>query len=606
MKTVRLFMPDVVSLASAYAEQVAEPADIELVIPESFDGMEYAAVVELRDQAIEAFDAQSADGASTETLSALIEGIEALAAEITTRDEALAAEAEAKAALAAKVDALRAKTDDDSQAPADEDDSEDDGDADDAGDDEDSDESAAHTETLAAKPTRKEVRVSLGKQSKAALASKAKAKPSVRDVVKIAGESLGYSVGSGVDFGELALAVDQNMRGYNGGAYGAAHKANRHISETHNIATIHKPFAADLMIENDARDHVDRVMALAVDEKRLPQGSLVASGGWCAPSEVVYDLLEIETREGMISLPEVGIRRGGLMFTRGPSFADLYSTFPGFAFTEEEAIEGKYEPGANGNVVGPKPCVSIECPEFEEVRLDVAGLCIQAGLLQSRGYPEVIARTLRGALVAHDHHMNARKIAKLAADSTAVEMGETIGAAAPLLNAIELQVAHYRSTHRLRFNQTLEAVFPFWVRGAIRADLALREGLDVMAVSDAQILGWFSQRGVSAQFVYDWQNINSTAAGDFTAWPEEITFLLYLAGTFVLGSQDVITLGTMYDSTLLANNDYSALFTEEGWLIAKRGFDSRAVTVPLCPSGAVAAAVATECGGAPVDAGLGG
>jgi hypothetical protein len=45
---------------------------------------------------------------------------------------------------------------------------------------------------------------------------------------------------------------------------------------------------------------------------------------------------------------------------------------------------------------------------------------------------------------------------------------------------------------------------------------------------------------------------------------------------------DVISLDAIFDSALLYQNDFTALFTEEGWLLAKRGHDSREVTVPIC------------------------
>src|SRR5699024_11631191 len=117
---------------------------------------------------------------------------------------------------------------------------------------------------------------------------------------------------------------------------------------------------------------------------RLPNQSLVASGGWCAPSEVIYDLLELESRDGIFSLPEVGITRGGITRTLGPDFADIYNAISGFHYTEQEDIDGNYD-GEGG---GSKPCYKVECPDFEEFRLEVDGLCITAGLLQQRGYPD--------------------------------------------------------------------------------------------------------------------------------------------------------------------------------------------------------------------------
>jgi hypothetical protein len=116
-------------------------------------------------------------------------------------------------------------------------------------------------------------------------------------------------------------------------------------------------------------------------------------------------------------------------------------------------------------------------------------------------------------------------------------------------------------------------------------------------VSDARIAQWFVQRGISAQFVYGLNDISTTAASGFTSWPTTLDFLLYPAGTWVVGASDIITLDTVYDSTLLGSNDFTALFSEEGWMVLKRGHDSRRVTVPICPDGAVHAGVAIACDG---------
>ena len=64
------------------------------------------------------------------------------------------------------------------------------------------------------------------------------------------------------------------------------------------------------------------------------------------------------------------------------------------------------------------------------------------------------------------------------------------------------------------------------------------------------------------------------------------------------GGADVITLDTVYDSVLLGTNDYTALFSEEGWLAAKLCHDSRVITVPICSNGLTAAGVEVDCDGA--------
>ena len=192
--------------------------------------------------------------------------------------------------------------------------------------------------------------------------------------------------------------------------------------------------------------------------------------------------------------------------------------------------------------------------------------------------------------------MSANVLNAVVAGSTAVTFPARVGATSPLLDSIEMQAEHYRTVHRMARAATLEAVFPFWVRGVIRSDLSRRLGVDLLSVSDAQIDGWFRARGVAAQFVYNLDPITGAATA-FTAWPATARFLLYAAGTWVKGSTDIIRLDTLYDSTLLGQNDYLALFSEEGWLVAQRCPDSRIVSVPLCPDGATAAGVDIACNG---------
>lgn len=601
---------------TVFADQ-ADDAPVEtfdLEIPENLTDLSASDLGDLRSKAVDAFQTLYAGGEFTDedlaTLGTLTEGIEALSAEISVREQAAAERAAKAAEMAAKVGA-------DKPAPA----ASDDADEDDTPAEEkaDAEEDAAEAEAekkaaeeaekkakAAAADVEAEAQVDAEPEAVTAAAPRGPIKlsgirrhvhtpapaiteeTSVEDTAKArltVADVPGFAADSDATFEDLAVALDRRLQGFNSGAYAAAARAGRAMSERHSLAVVRKAF--DERATVGSPESADAAMAFAVNEKNLPGGSLVAAGGWCAPSETVYDLLEDESRDGLVSLPEINVTRGGIKFTKGPKFADLYAA-PSFNFTEEEAKAGKYAPTSTTdptNKVGAKPVYNVPCTDFEEVRLSAAGLHIQAGLLQQRGYPELVARTIRGALVAHEHKMSERIIASMERQSTAVSMDAgQIGAASPILTAIELQVEHYRYAQRLSRSTTLEAVFPYWVHGAIRTDLSRREGVDLIDVPDSRIDAWFRARGVNPQFVYDWQGIDGDASA-FKVWPGSIKFLLYSAGTFVKGSQDVITLDTVYDSVLLGQNDYTALFTEEGYLVAKRGHDARVVTVPLNPNG---------------------
>lgn len=591
---------------TVFADQ-GEDAPVEtfdLEIPENLSDLADADLAEMRSKAVDAFQTLYAGGEFSDedlaTLGTLTDGIEVLSAEISSREQAASERAAKAAELAAKIGADKPAPAEDEEKPADEAPAEDAS----AEDEAEKKAKAAAAETVeggaptnpaaspeavtaAAPASRGPIKLSGIRRHVSAPAPAISEETPVEDTSRArltVADVPGFAADSDASFEDLAVALDRRLQGFNSGAYGAAARAGRAMSERHSLAVVRKSF--DERATVGSPESADAAMAFAVNEKNLPGGSLVAAGGWCAPSETVYDLLEDESRDGLISLPEINVTRGGIKFTKGPKFADLYAA-PSFNFTEEDAKAGKYLPdtAGSGNKVGAKPVYQVPCTDFEEVRLSAAGMHIQAGLLQQRGYPELVARTIRGALVAHEHKMSERVIAAMEAQSTAVSLDTgQIGALAPVLTAIELQVEHYRYAQRLSRSTTLEAVFPYWVRGAIRTDLSRREGVDLTDVPDSRIDAWFRSRGVNPQFVYDWQALTGEA-GTFKVWPGSLKFLLYSAGTFVKGGQDVITLDTVYDSTLLGQNDYTALFTEEGYLVAKRGHDARVVTVPLNPNG---------------------
>lgn len=576
--------------------------DDSLTIPEDLSTLSDEDLAELHNTAAEAFNALYGDGsgpfsdADLATLSTLTDAVEALQAEVSAREAAQAERAEAAAELAARI-GLASEADEDEDEDVDENEelaSNDESDEDESEDGE----GGGTDDTVTASGPRTVNLAGIRQRQKATPKPPAKQdqKPVLSDFLRAAPQAAGLAAGQKVELADLSASLDERLRGFSQSTFEAARRSGRHLRERHGLAVVHKPFSDDLKIMNDGRQHVAEVMKRAADESRLPGGSLVAAAGWCAPSETLYDLYDSgESRDGLLSIPEVGVSRGGIRYTTGISFQSVYNG-TGFEYTEEEVIDGDFD-GEGG---GSKPCYSIPCPEFTEKRLDAVGLCLTAGLLQVRGYPEVVSDVIAKALIAHDHRVSARLLSGMATDSTAVTMpSDTVGTTAPLLRAVELQVEHYRYVHRLARGVTLEAVFPYWVRGAIRSDLALRLGVDLISVPDARIDGWFRERGINPQFVYNWQSLTGNA-DDFVSWPDTVQFLLYRAGTWIKGGSDVITLDSVFDSVGLGENEYTALFSEEGVALIKRGIDSRVVTVPVCSSGATSGGVLLDCDGVAV------
>jgi hypothetical protein len=161
---------------------------------------------------------------------------------------------------------------------------------------------------------------------------------------------------------------------------------------------------------------------------------------------------------------------------------------------------------------------------------------------------------------------------------------------------MEVMAERTRQTYKLPFNATMEAVAPHWVLGAYRADLSNRTGVPLEAVTEQQVKAHFRARQINIQFVYDWQELPLVDVGgtaginEAVAYPTTYNALLYPAGTFVFGTAPVINLSTVYDAASLAANQYTGLFTEQGWLVAKRRFHADLLTFPVCNAGRTGAA----------------
>jgi hypothetical protein len=347
------------------------------------------------------------------------------------------------------------------------------------------------------------------------------------------------------------------------------------------VASIKRPYPEELTIDRGSDDM--EVLYRAMDESRLEGGSLTAAAGWCAPSETLYDLCAQETAEGILSIPEVNVKRGGIKYTTGPDFSAIYSGV-GFLQTEAQAIAGNT-----------KACYEVPCPSFTDVRLDAIGLCIKVPILLNSAYPEVTNRIMSGAMIAHQHKVNASVISRMVTlAGTANAVKDFGGTAQNTLANLELLADRLRQKYVLSMNQTMEVVLPFWIKAAIRSDLSLRTGTDVQAITDQVINAHFAARKLKVQFVYDWQALTDYATTE--GYPATYQALIYPSGTFIKGTTDVINLSAVYDAASLAVNTYTGLFFEEGLLVAKMCNEAMLVTMAVCNAGKTGVANIAECG----------
>lgn len=400
-------------------------------------------------------------------------------------------------------------------------------------------------------------------------------------------------------------ALSSKMRpveSYDPETYDTGRKLELRNFARHGAVQFRREFPDDLRITETSGDAYETLLRIT-RENRLPGGNLVrsmsaqvkagraltAAAGWCAPSEVIYDLAELETLDGILDLPEAQASRGGFQIPAngGPNFRTIYTGIGNSGdthLTEAEVISDTA-----------KVCTDIPCPSFSDVRLGVDYVCLTGGLLQRRGYPEMVARFSRGAITALAHKINQGVIADMVSGSgsAVVIAADANGddAISGVLYAVDIAVTDIKYQNRMGFNATVEVVLPMWVLTNMRAAAARRRGVDMVSLADAEIMAWFAQRNAVPRFVYDWQDgfsglANSPGgASAITAMPQTVQFLAYPAGTWVKAVQDVVSLDTIYDSTKLSTNEYTALFAEDGWAMLKMGPTSRLYTAIADTSG---------------------
>lgn len=390
---------------------------------------------------------------------------------------------------------------------------------------------------------------------------------------------------TGVDLGDLAglsAAVHRRITGLERAGSGRAVEAG--------IAMIRRTLPEQYYAKSAGEEETVTLAQLdSIRDERY--SALVAAGGWCSPSEIIFDLCATASMEGMLDHPTVIARRGGLRWPQTPDFSSIYSSI-GFNQTEAQAAAGTV-----------KPCYDIPCPGFSEQRMNAIGVCLRSGILTAQAYPELIEYYVQQSLIAHAHQVNAFKLAQMQSLATTVAFAPTgtapgaaaygPGAAPSILGALELQVEDLRYKYRWDLDQVLECVAPAWAEPLIRSDLSKRMGVDLISVTDQMIRDYFAVRSMNLQLVRDWQDAltntpQGTGFGGTTpllTYPAVVGFLLYHPDTYLIGQADVVDLSAIYDSTNITTNTFTRLFTEEGVMVGRRCFEPRFVQITTCPSG---------------------
>jgi hypothetical protein len=332
--------------------------------------------------------------------------------------------------------------------------------------------------------------------------------------------------------------------------------------------------------------------SIAADDEKIravrgPQ-ALVASGGWCAPSTIRYeiDAMGVTDRPVRDAFAGFNATRGGLRYYPDISIAATDVTDGITHLTEAQDEGGTFT----------KDCVVVECPSDSEVRADIIAACLQAGNLQSIAFPELIAayQDLLGVQAARTR--DSLLLDAVFADPQTIvptETAQAYGALDGLVYNLLRLAAGYRSRHRLASNAVLRSLAPAWLADLIVADQSARQFPNSSPVTRASVAADIQAR---TQVSVDWyldsrtgggQVIGAQADGDIVDFPDIAEVLLWPEGGILFIDQGELNIGLVRDSILNETNDvkfFSETF-ENAAVIAAEAFYGQ---FTLCPNGVTA------------------
>lgn len=459
------------------------------------------------------------------------------------------------------------------------------------------------------------------------------AAPTPNPIVITAAAESGLPVGN-VDLGQVAVAMHEkarvlpDMKGM-GQGHGGSKICTLTVPQDPELILTDNPVTNQAILKRALGGNLDNALAL------------VAAGGWCIPSQPVFNLFSIGDSDGLIDVPSVGVRAGMLI----PSFfgfgdvsgalwnwnenqdqlvntvvsnkvltsnvATLTTTVPhrlsvgrtvvvtgvGFpfdgtwvvtavpsstTFSYADVAANVGTAASTGAVTASKGCMRIPCPTWTDYRLEAEGLCVSHGNLTDRAFPELTRTFLDTVMMAHEHRMSAAKIAKINTDAAVVAPPTATGdAPADVLEAIVVRAASMRSHFRAARTRVVETLLPDWTIDMFRSVIAKRSGMgkDVMAISDAEVQTWFNLRNIRPQFLSDYQPLYVSA--EATTFPATLEFTSYFAGAYVVGEGGQIDLGVVRDSVMNSTNDFTAGWSEEFFQVARVGPQALKTTVTL-------------------------
>lgn len=349
--------------------------------------------------------------------------------------------------------------------------------------------------------------------------------------------------------------------------------------------------AADGGIRNTAKIAAVTDPALAAESWRDP--ALVASGGFCAPTEADYSLAQISGAQRPVrdSLASFMADRGGIRYNTPNDLADVLVDQSGGAVGEWTNATDE-SPGENV-----KSCQTVSCGTTQEVLTVARYTCLQFGNFGARAFPEWVTNWVANTAAAWARDAETAILDVFDTNSTPVTHTSLIGATREILGAIAQLAAAERNRQRMPRDARLRVYLPGWVVELMQFDIAWQGSVPLQVIDESTIRAWLNTLNINVTFYEDTDTGGGQVWGaqgptDIRNFPSTVVWFLTHEGAYVFLDGGTLDLGVVRDSTLNQTNDYR-IFSESFENTAYRGLFSYKVTSTVCPTGEAAALVDT-------------
>lgn len=342
------------------------------------------------------------------------------------------------------------------------------------------------------------------------------------------------------------------------------------------VARIPGNYSPDRVL--DGTNDLDRVEAVTAPE------AIVASGGFCAPAEVNYDLVTVgvTSRPVRDALARFQAARGSVQLPTSPSLASIDVAGADAAIGQHTNTEDEAS--------ATKPIQVIDCADFTTYETYAVTKRLQFGNFGARAFPEQVTAWNDLTMVAHARYAEGLLLDAVKTLSTAVTTAQVFGAARDLAEAVIRGAVGWRSRHRAP-DARLRVLMPWWAPLMGGVDLFRgSDDRDVLADAQAVFTALLADAGVNVSFYLDTpstgvsQVFGAQGAGALDAWPATVQWALFDEGHYLFLDGGNLDLGIVRDSTLNETNDFQT-FAETFEGVGKHGVQALWVTSTVCPNG---------------------